>query len=252
MKVIATISAVFLVIAVIVFVVHFMSLPPTENALIANFHAHRSTYERLKLYSRADDQLDELASWGIRNTTSPISHMPPQGGFSRARFDEYMSLLHEVHGVAAYRSHGPHPTLCVGMWGRWFAGSTEHIAVCWLEDTVPGKQVLSIYNLNWDADNSAGQRQFFFKKIARKSYQARRPKNFGGRSPDLQLEPVRRQQQSQNVAAPQSRQSDTQTPRKRARVSQSGGSVVTQAGPSTSAQATDTDQRVGRVRVGRS
>ena len=164
MKVTAAISAV-LVIAVIASVVYFKSLPPTETALVANFYAHRSTYERLKLYLRADDQLDRLASWGIQTSTSPIAVMPPQGGFSRARFDEYLSLLNEVHGVSAYRSHGPHSELCVAMWGRGFAGSTEHIAICWLEDTVPGKQVLSIDNLNGGADNSAGQRQFFFRKI---------------------------------------------------------------------------------------
>jgi hypothetical protein len=164
MKVTAAISAV-LVVAVIASVVYFKSLPPTETALIANFNAHRSAYERLRLYLQADDQLDRLASWGIQTSTSPIAVMPPQGGFSRARFDEYLSLLNEVHGVSAYRSHGAHSELCVAMWGRGFAGSTEHIAICWLEDTVPGKQVLSIDNLNGDADNSAGQRQFFFRKI---------------------------------------------------------------------------------------
>jgi len=164
MKVTATILAV-LVIAVIALVVYFKSSPPTETALIANFNAHRASYERLKLYLQADDQLDRLASWGIQTTTSPIAVMPPQGGFSRARFDDYLALLNEVHGVSAYRSLGPHSELCVGMWGRWGAGSTEHIGVCWLEDTVPGKQVLSIDNLNEDVDNSAGRRQFFFRKI---------------------------------------------------------------------------------------
>jgi hypothetical protein len=164
MKVTATISVV-LAIAAIVSVVYFKSLPPNETALIANFHAHRSTYERLKLYLQADDQLDRLASWGIQTSASPIAVMPPQGGFSRARFDEYLSLLNEVHGVSAYRSHGSHSELCVGMWGRGFAGGTEHIAICWLEDIVPGKQVSSIDDINWDADNSAGRRQFFYRRI---------------------------------------------------------------------------------------
>src|SRR5579871_4407760 len=120
MKVTATILAV-LVIAVIALVVYFKSSPPTETALIANFNAHRASYERLKLYLQADDQLDRLASWGIQTTTSPIAVMPPQGGFSRARFDDYLALLNEVHGVSAYRSLGPHSELCVGMWGRWGA-----------------------------------------------------------------------------------------------------------------------------------
>lgn len=164
MKVAAAISAV-LVIAVVASVVYFKSLPPTEAALITNFRQHRSTYERLKLYLQADDQLDRLASWGIQTSTSPIAVMPPKGDFSRARFDEYLSLLNEVHGVSAYRSHGPHSELCVGMWGRGFAGNTEHIGVCWLEGAVPGKQVLSIDSLKGDADNSAERRQFFFRKI---------------------------------------------------------------------------------------
>src|SRR6266702_629452 len=112
MKVTATISAA-LVIAVMVSIVYFKRLPPTEAALLPNFNAHRSTYERLKLYLQADDQLDRLASWGIQTSTSPIAVMPPQGGFSRSRFDEYLSLLNEVHGVSAYRSRGPHCELCV-------------------------------------------------------------------------------------------------------------------------------------------
>jgi hypothetical protein len=164
MKVTTAISTV-LVIAVIGLVVYFKNLPPTESALIANFHAHRSTYEHLKLYLQADDHLDRVASWGVQTATSPIAYMPPQGGLSRTRFDEYLSLLNEVHGANAYRSHGPHSELCVGMWGRGFAGSTEHISVCWLEDAVPGKQVLSIDNLNSDTDNLAGRRQFFYRKI---------------------------------------------------------------------------------------
>lgn len=164
MKAIATISAVFLVIAVIVLIVHFMSLPPGENALIADFHAHRSTYERLKLDLQADGQVDQVSPRGILDATSSISHIPPQGGLSRARFDEYLSLLNEVHGVAVYRSH-THANLCVGMWGRGFAGNTEHIAVCWLEDEVPGKQVSSIDNINWDAADSVGKRQFFYRKV---------------------------------------------------------------------------------------
>jgi hypothetical protein len=163
MKVAATISAI-LVIAVIASIVYFKNLPPTEAALIENFHAHRSTYERLRLYLQADDQLDRVASWGVQTRGSPIVYMPPQGGLSRARFDEYLSLLKEVHGETAFRSHGPQAEMCVGLWGRGFAGSNEHIAVCWLEGAIPGKQVLSIDNLNGDVDNSAG-RQFFFRKI---------------------------------------------------------------------------------------
>jgi hypothetical protein len=164
MKVTAAISAV-LVIVVTLLVVHCKNSPPTENAFIANFHAHRSTYERLKLYLQADNQLSRLASWGIQTTTSPAGFMPPQEGFSRARFDEYLSLLNEVHGVSAYRSHELHPEFCIMMWGRGFAGSTEHIGVCWLEGTVPGKQVSSIDDLSRDIDHSAGQRQFFYRKI---------------------------------------------------------------------------------------
>jgi hypothetical protein len=144
---------------------HLSNLPPTENALIANFYEHRSAYERLKLYLQADNQLDQLASWGIQTGTWPDRVMPPQGDFSRARFDEYLLLLNEAHGTDVNRSHGPHSVLCVGIWGRGFAGSTEHISVCWLENTVPGKQVLSINNINWDADDSAGRHQYFYRKI---------------------------------------------------------------------------------------
>lgn len=164
MKVTVTVS-VALFIAAVVFFVYRMNLPPTDSSLIANFYAHRAAYERLKLYLQADDQLNRLASWGVQTKTSPSGFMPPLADFSRERFDEYWLLLKEVHGVDASRSHGPHSELCVGMWGAGFAGSTEHINVCWLEDMVPGKQVLSIDNVKRDADSSTGQRQFFYRKI---------------------------------------------------------------------------------------
>ena len=144
---------------------HLSNVPPSENALIANFQAHRSSYERLRLYLQAEAQLDRLASWGIQANRSWTSFIPPQGDFPRTRFDEYLSLLKEVHGTDVFRTHGAHSELCVGMWGLGFAGSTEHIAVCWLEDTVPGKQVSSIDNIDWDVGNPTGRRQYLYRKI---------------------------------------------------------------------------------------
>ena len=163
MKVRAVILAV-MVIAVILLIVYFIDLPPTENTLIANFRAHRSTYERLKLNLQADDQLGRLTQRGIQ-TTSLVSYMPPKGSSERARFDEYLTLLSEVHGLGVDRAPGLHPQFCVEMWGRGWAADTEHISVCWLEEIVRGKQVSSIDDINWDADNSAGKRQFFYRKI---------------------------------------------------------------------------------------
>ena len=160
MKAIEILAA--LVVAAILW--HLSNLPPTESALIANFYAHRSTYERLKVYLQADEQLDVITSQGIETKGSLSRVMPPQEGFSRARFDEYLSFLNEVHGVIAHRSHGPHAVLCIGMWGLGFAGSTEHIDVCWLENEVPGKQVVSIDNINWDGDPE-GRHQYFYRKI---------------------------------------------------------------------------------------
>ena len=166
MKVRAMIPTALIVMAVIVLVFHFNNLPPTENALIANFQAHRATYERLKLYLQEDNQLSRLSSGGIQTTTLLASQAPPMGSSERARFDEYLSLLSEVHGIGVHRTPpGLSPQFCVEMWGRGWAGDTQHISVCWLELIVGGKQVSSIDDIDWGADSSPGQRQFFYKEI---------------------------------------------------------------------------------------
>ena len=114
----------------------------------------------------ADEHLVWLTSQGAQTDMSSTFEMPPEGSFSRERFDEYLSLLDEVHGADVQRSRGPHFELCVGMWGRGFAGETQHMSICWLENEVPGKQVSSIDNIDWGAaDNPTAGRLFFYRRL---------------------------------------------------------------------------------------
>ena len=152
-----------LIVAAILF--HLWNRPPSESALMENFQAHRSAYERLKLNLQADEHLEEVALWGIQTDMSWAGYMPPQGSFLRARFDEYLSLLEEVHGTNVSRSRRTR-SVCVGMWGRGFAGETQHMSICWLENEVPGKQVSSIDNIDWGAaDNPTAGRLFFYRRL---------------------------------------------------------------------------------------
>ena len=49
--------------------------------------------EQTKGALQADDPLDRLASWGMQIRSWPVGVMPPQEGFSRARFDAMAKLI---------------------------------------------------------------------------------------------------------------------------------------------------------------
>jgi hypothetical protein len=140
------------------------SSPPREASIIAGFRAHRPTYERLRVYLQADEQLDRLADWGVVKTGSPVPRVPPDGGFPRERFKEYLSLLDEIHALGVSRADGPHPELCVLAWASGWAADTRHISVCWL-DQVPSGLVSSIDDAKRKTDSPEGRRQFIYRRI---------------------------------------------------------------------------------------
>src|ERR1700694_2501943 len=109
--------------------------PPREKDLIENFHAHRTTYERLRDMLQADEDLLRLASWGVETTKSMGPVAPLEAGFPIDRYDQYLVLLRETGGIGAFRGRGEHPeSVSVGVWASGGAGDTRHVQVCWGED----------------------------------------------------------------------------------------------------------------------
>jgi hypothetical protein len=153
-----------LVVGGILLFVHIENSPPSESSIIANFRAHRSTYERLRLYLQVDEQLNRLASWGVVMKGSPVPHKPPTEGFSQERFNEYVTLLNELNAIGASRTHGPHPELCILLWASGWAADTRHISVCWL-DEIPSTHVSSIDDFKRDADRPEARHQFIYRRI---------------------------------------------------------------------------------------
>lgn len=117
------------------------SSPPPESKLIANFHAHRAAFERMREMLKADSQLRRVASWGVETTTSGI-HKPPEGDFPVARYNEYLMLLRVVGAKGASQGERGDQA-CILMWASGWAGDTRHSEVCWMGLT-PDNQVSSL------------------------------------------------------------------------------------------------------------
>jgi hypothetical protein len=113
--------------------VYFWNKPPKEGELIRNFQAHRASYEKLRDMLKADQQLLRVADWGVETAKAGIIK-PPNGGFPVDRYNEYIALLKEVGGKAAYRGRGEYPeSVSVLVWASGWAADTKHIQICWFE-----------------------------------------------------------------------------------------------------------------------
>jgi hypothetical protein len=142
----------------------YTSIPPKEAVFISNFRTHRSEYERLRDMLQADDQLDTVATWGVRTPDSLLVHVPPNGGVSIDRYNEYLALLREVGGTLAFRSPGAHPDCCILVWSWGWAADTGHISICWKENE-PRNQVASLDILNSTPEPSGDRRKYYFAQI---------------------------------------------------------------------------------------
>ena len=101
--------------------VHFLSRPPKEVKFIAHFYAHRDSYEQLRKMLIEDDDLKDVATWGIQRTDSPTWTLPPDGDISGKRFQEYLVLLKEIDAVRAFHSKS-NSEVRISVWGSGFAG----------------------------------------------------------------------------------------------------------------------------------
>ena len=80
--------------------------PPQEKDLLDTFYAHRAAYERLRDMLLEDRQLQRVASWGVETTESVTASKPPEGRFPLKHYNEYLALLGEAGGRAAFRGQG--------------------------------------------------------------------------------------------------------------------------------------------------
>jgi hypothetical protein len=125
-------SSVVACFALLLTIVSITSRPPKESKIISDFNAHRAAYEQVRTMLSEDKGVDLVADWGIENTGSPMSKIPPDGEMPVARYQEYLALLKQTRAKLVARGEEPHE-VCFGTWASGFAGETRHLEVCWLE-----------------------------------------------------------------------------------------------------------------------
>ena len=116
--------------------------PPKERELVENFYAHRAAYERLRDMLQTDENVLRVAAWGIETTDSVGVRIPPDGGLSISRYNEYLALLRQTGGKWAFRGRGTQ-TVGVGVWTSGWGGDTRHVELCWTEPQ-PSNQIPSL------------------------------------------------------------------------------------------------------------
>jgi hypothetical protein len=130
-------------IGIVVFILP-LSNPPKEEKVIQNFNAHRASFERLRDMLLEDRQLRRVADWGVEASKSIGTSKPPAGDFPLNRYNEYLALLKEIGGVAAFRDSDEPPNRAgVLVYVSGFAADTRHVAVCWLPHA-PSNQVTTL------------------------------------------------------------------------------------------------------------
>jgi hypothetical protein len=71
--------------------------PPEEKELVANFHTHRASYERLREMIREDSEVEAVYTrWGVETTTSGLPRIPPAVNFPASRWHEYLAVLKQM------------------------------------------------------------------------------------------------------------------------------------------------------------
>ena len=124
-SVVAFIASLFIIMSV-------TSRPPQESKIIRDFSAHRAAYEQVRTMLSEDKGVDTVADYGIENTDSPISRIPPDGGMPVVRYQEYLALLKQIGASRVGRGSQP-LRVAFDVWGSGWGGDTRHVDVCWLE-----------------------------------------------------------------------------------------------------------------------
>lgn len=106
---------------------------PDEEQMLANFRRNKNAFLQLRNILIEDSSLERLADWGVELSGSIGKIDPPSPQFSEVRYQQYLKLLEEAHGVAVYRLRSPDPSLCVLIWASGWAGDAQHASICWAE-----------------------------------------------------------------------------------------------------------------------
>jgi hypothetical protein len=113
-----------------------MPRPPKESQLIKSFYTNRAAFEHLRDMLQADSQVIMLDHRGVITTNSAGFHIPPDGNFPVARYEEYLALLKQVGGLTARRTidYRPNPNVnpSVLVWSWGWAGDSKDIGICWM------------------------------------------------------------------------------------------------------------------------
>lgn len=118
--------------------------PPEEESFLKAFYANRAGYEHLREMLLADEQVNEVyVRLGVETTSSGLPRPPSEVNFPASRYNEYRTLLEQVHSEQVFRRGGKNPEICISLWGAGFGGDTRHVDLCWLNH-VPANQVASL------------------------------------------------------------------------------------------------------------
>lgn len=112
------------------------SRPPNDTVLVEGFHSHRADYERLREMFVDDARIVRIAEWGVETRESPVARMPPEGGLSTDRFQQYLGLLKRAGAQSIYRNS---QEIGISVWATGWGGNTRHIDVVWTEKEPPRK-----------------------------------------------------------------------------------------------------------------
>jgi hypothetical protein len=118
---------------------YYAFVPPKEGKLIRHFNEHRAAFEQLCTMLLADGQVREVAGWGVSPTASPGRFRPPEGFLTNERYQQYLALLRQAGGRAAFHREAESPRLGIVVWSR---GHVQ-IAICYAAEP-PGRQVTSL------------------------------------------------------------------------------------------------------------
>jgi hypothetical protein len=108
--------------------------PPTDDKFIQRFITNKAAYQRLRDLLADDPSIRDVKDSGVQMSDSPIFVVPPTPQISSEKFKGYLDLLHATGGIRVGRSEGPHPNICIQVWGDGWAGSARHKIICWIDD----------------------------------------------------------------------------------------------------------------------
>jgi hypothetical protein len=159
LKILVVIAIPFMIVAILIYCA--LPHPPKESDLIQSFYKNRAAFEKLRDMLKADQNLARVAPWGVE-TIKPFHLGNATGVFPADRYQQYLTLLHQVGSDLAFRNKGEPADPGIDVWAFGWAGDTKHIDIIWM-DEVPTNQVTNLDRCR--APALYGNRQYFYRQI---------------------------------------------------------------------------------------